>query len=145
MQGRRILRVFTNVNADQARVWRVGETFERFAERFLPKVPRPFPGSLWLLQQLRIVNGLRSEYDHCMLGIHDCMKADEAYQSGCPQTHLSFAPNTTWVCFTDSVSHAAMSGQFAFEQTFALPVPAMRRPELSPLHMLERMTGRRLV
>ena len=36
--GERILRVFTNLNPDDApRVWRVGEPFEAVARRFLPR------------------------------------------------------------------------------------------------------------
>jgi hypothetical protein len=34
-----------------------------------------------------------------------------------------------------------MSGQFACEQTFYLPVDAMREPAWSPLRILERLTG----
>jgi hypothetical protein len=145
MRGWRILRVFANVHPEKPRVWRVGEPFEHVAGRFLSEISRPLPGSLWLLHLLRIVKGRRSEYDHFMLGVHDRMKADEGYQSTCPQSQLSFAPDTTWICFTDSVSHAAMSGQCAFEQTFYIPVSAMKTPDLSPLRILERMAGRRLI
>jgi hypothetical protein len=38
-----------------------------------------------------------------------------------------------------------MAGQFAFEQTFYLPVSAMKNPERSPLRVLERLQGRTLV
>ena len=145
MQGLRILRVFTNVNPQMPRVWRVGEAFERVAAKFLPRIRLPLPGSSWLLQRLRIVRGPRTDYDHFMLGIHDQMKADQAYQSQVPQTQVAIPPGASWACFTDSVSHAAMSGQFAFEQTFYLPVIAMQDPERSPLRVLERMAGRTLV
>jgi hypothetical protein len=37
-----------------------------------------------------------------------------------------------------------LSGQFAFEQTFYLPVEAMRDPERSPLRVLERLVGKSL-
>jgi hypothetical protein len=37
-----------------------------------------------------------------------------------------------------------MSGQFAFEQTFYLPVHVMKDPERSPLRVLERLVGRTL-
>ena len=144
MQGLRILRVFTNVNPLMPRIWRVGEAFDQAAARFLPGIRRPLPGTSWMLEQLRIVKGRRTEYDHFMLGIHDRMKADQGYQAQVPQTKLSIPPGTTWACFTDSVSHAATSGQFAFEQTFYLPVSAMNDPELSPLRVLERLTGRAL-
>lgn len=145
MQGLRILRVFTNVNPQTPRIWRVGEAFERVAAKFLPRVRPPLPGSSWLLYRLRIVKGRRSGYDHFMLGIHDQMKMDQGYQAQVPQAEVAVPPGATWACFTDSVSHAAMSGQFAFEQTFYLPVSAMKDPERSPLRVLERLVGRALV
>jgi hypothetical protein len=37
-----------------------------------------------------------------------------------------------------------MSGQFAFEQTFYLPVDAMVNPRQSPLCILERLSGQAL-
>jgi len=44
--GTRILRVFTNVNPHgKKRVWRLGESFEGVARRFLPQLKRPWPGS----------------------------------------------------------------------------------------------------
>jgi hypothetical protein len=144
MQGVRILRVFTNVNPQLPRIWRVGETFERVAAHFLPGIKPPKPGIASLLYWLRIIKGRRTEYDHFMLGIHDQMKADQSYQSQVSQTQLAIPPGTTWACYTDSVSHAAMSGQFAFEQTFYLPVNAMNDPQRSPLRVLERLVGRQL-
>jgi hypothetical protein len=144
MQGVRILRVFTNVNPQTPRIWRVGESFEQAAAHFLPGIKPPRPRAASLLYWLRIVKGRRTEYDHFMLGIHDRMKADQSYQSQVPQTQLAIPPGTTWSCYTDSVSHAAMSGQFAFEQTFYLPVSAMKDPERSPLRVLERLVGRTL-
>ncbi len=144
LQGLRILRVFTNVNPSAPRQWRVGEPFEEIAKTFLPRVRPQLTGSPWLLYRLRIVKGLRTPYDHLMLGIHDRMKADRRYQSQSPQTALAIPPGVTWACFTDSVSHAAMAGQFCFEQTFYLPVDAMQDASRSPLRVLERLTGRSL-
>jgi hypothetical protein len=145
MRGLRILRVFTNVNPKTPRIWRVGESFEQAAAKLISKVRPPLPGVASLLYWLQITKGRRTDYDHFMLGIHDRMKADEAYQSQVPQTQLAIPPGTTWACYTDSVSHAAMTGQFAFEQTFYLPVSAMNDPERSPLRVLERLVGRKLV
>jgi len=145
MQGLRILRVFTNVNPNMPRVWRVGERFEQAAAHFLPAIKLPLPGTASLLRWLRVTKGQRTGYDHLMLGIHDRMKADEGYQSQVLQTQLAIPPGTTWACYTDSVSHAAMAGQFAFEQTFYLPVSAMKNPERSPLRVLERLVRRKLV
>lgn len=144
MQGLRILRIFTNVHPKMPRIWRVGEKFEQAAATLFPKVKPPLPGTASLLSWLRIVKGRRTEYDHIMLGIHDHMKKDQGYQSHVSQLQLAIPPGTTWACYTDAVSHAAMSGQFAFEQTFYLPVSAMQYPERSPLRVLERLAGRKL-
>jgi hypothetical protein len=144
-QGRRILRLFTNVNAATSRLWRAGEPFEQAAKNFLPRLRPPFPGSLWMLERLHITKGKRTLYDHFMLGIHDAMKADERYQAQVQQAEIAFPAGATWACFTDAVSHAAMSGQHAFEQTFYLPVNAMRDPSLAPVRVLERELGIALV
>ena len=56
----------------------------------------------------------------------------------------AFAPGTTWLCFSDQVMHAAMSGQYMLEQTIHLPVAALYDPQRSPLAILERLTGRTL-
>ena len=143
--GERILRVFTNVNPQgMARVWRVGEPFEAAARHFLPAIPRPLPGSAQLLQALKVTKARRSEYDHIMLQLHDRMKADLDYQRNAPQREVRFLPGTTWICFSDQVLHAAMSGQYMFEQTMHLPVAAQYHPDLSPLRALERLRGRAL-
>lgn len=143
--GERILRVFTNVNpAGVPRVWRVGEPFEDAAKRFLPQIPRQLPGSARLLHALKITKRPRSEYDHIMLHLHDRMKTNLDYQKNVPQQTVDFLPGSTWICFSDQVLHAAMSGQFMFEQTFHLPIAAQYHPELSPLQVLERLQGRKL-
>jgi len=144
-RGERILRVFCNVNPHGAdRVWRVGERFETMAARFLPRVRKMRRIEPPLLAALRVTKGRRTEYDHLMLGLHDCAKCDADYQRNSPQQEVHFAPGTTWICYSDQVMHAAMSGQFMFEQTIHLPLAALYRPELSPLHILERIAGHAL-
>jgi 3-deoxy-D-manno-octulosonic acid hydroxylase-like protein len=146
VHGKRILRVFTNVNPHgRARSWRVGDDFERVARRFLGQLRMPWPGASWLLRLLRITKSPRSRYDALMLQLHDCMKADSAYQAEAPQTSIDFPPGSTWIAFTDQVSHAAMAGQYQLEQTFLVPLQAMRDEQRSPLRILERLVGRRLV
>jgi len=145
IRGNRILRVFVNVNHTHPRIWRTGEPFEDVARRFVPQLRGPLPGQLPLLEVLHITKGRRSLYDHYMLGIHDAIKADTRYQVECPQLELSFPPGEAWACFTDSVSHAAMRGQHALEQTFYLPVTAMGDPALSPVRILESVVGKNLL
>ncbi|HEU5281845.1 MAG TPA: Kdo hydroxylase family protein [Gammaproteobacteria bacterium] len=144
-QGKRILRVFSNINPHgQARVWRVGEPFEDVAKRFLPTIKKPFPGYATLLNLLGITKTYRTHYDHYMLHLHDNMKADMHYQETAPQETLALAANTSWIVQTDHVSHAAMQGQYLLEQTFYLPVEAMQNQNLSPLRVIERLTGQTL-
>ncbi|HUC77418.1 MAG TPA: Kdo hydroxylase family protein [Vicinamibacterales bacterium] len=143
--GRRILRLFTNVNPDQrARTWRIGGEFEPVARRFAANLRLPWPGTSRLLALARITKTPRTPYDALMLQLHDAMKADEDFQKTTPQTRMDFPAGTTWLAFTDQVSHAAMAGQYQLEQTFLLPVDAMREPERSPLRVLERLKGRAL-
>lgn len=144
-RGDRILRVFSNVSPDEDRVWRVGDRFEAVARKFLPGIGRQLPGSARLLAALRVTKGVRSEYDHLMLALHDRAKADLDYQKTCPQQMVRFPPGSTWLCFSDQVMHAAVSGQYMFEQTIHLPVSALYDAQRSPLATLERMRGKPLL
>ena len=85
-----------------------------------------------------------ADYDGLMLQLHDRMKADASFQATCEQERVDFPSGSTWIAFTDEVSHAAMAGQYQFEQTFLLPVSAMIDESRSPLRILERLKGRRL-
>jgi hypothetical protein len=143
--GERILRVFCNVNPVEDRVWRVGEDFASMATTFLPHVRPQLPGTSTLLALLRVTKGVRSDYDHLMLGLHDRAKADPDYQRNCPQQVVHFVPGTTWLCFSDLVMHAAVSGQHMLEQTIHLPVSALYDRDCSPLAILERLCGRALL
>lgn len=145
-QGKRILRVFTNINPVQEnRVWRIGEDFSSVAKRFLPTVPKQIPGIATVLCLLGITKGYRSQYDHVMLHIHNRMKQDQAYQEQVKATELQFPSQTSWIVATDQVSHAARSGRYVLEQTFLLPVEAMMDPSRSPLKILEKLAGRPLI
>jgi hypothetical protein len=144
-QGGRILRVFANVNPDgRPRRWRVGEDAAPIVDRFAARVSLPWPGVNWLLAACRVTKSRRSAYDSLMLQLHDRMKEDADYQRTSPQEQVDLPAGATWLTFTDQVSHAAMAGQYQFEQTFLLPVSAMRDESRSPLRVLERAKGRRL-
>lgn len=145
-QGKRILRVFANINTQgQSRHWRVGESFEKVVTKFLPQVPKQWLGTATLLHQLGLTKTKRTPYDHLMLHIHNRMKADLHYQKSVDYQDIYFAPGSSWIVQTDHVSHAAMSGQHLLEQTFYLPVTAMNNPTLSPLKILEKITGKILI
>jgi hypothetical protein len=145
VQGRRILRVFTNVNpVGQPRKWRIGGDFEEVAGRFARSLSMPFPGAAAMMHALGITKTRRSAYDALMLQLHDRMKQDSAFQESSPQTPFDFPTGTTWMAFTDQVSHAAMAGQYQLEQTFLVPVAVMIDERRSPLRILERLKSRRL-
>src|SRR5271154_1001667 len=146
MRGRRIMRLFTNVNPNgAARVWHVGEPFEDMARTMLPRAKEGSALHSWFLAAGGITKGERSAYDSVMLGLHDGAKKDDAYQKNSPQIEVPFPSGTTWICYTDQVMHAALVGQYVLEQTFHLDIDAMARPELSPLKVLERLRARALV
>lgn len=145
-QGKRILRVFSNVNLYNAdRVWHTGESFEEVAARYVPQIRKPLAYAPKLLKLLGITRSERTLYDHYMLHIHDRMKMDETYQKNVVKNELRLPPHTSWIVQTDHVSHAVVSGQHLMEQTFYLPVDAMQNPSLSPLRVLESMLGQHLV
>lgn len=145
-QGERLLRIFNNINPEgRPREWVLGEPFLDVAQRFLPVIPKPVPGSAWLLKTLGVTKGRRSDYDHYMLQLHDRGKLDSHYQETCAKTAVSLPAGATWIVYTDLVSHAVKSGQYVLEQTYYLPADAMQEPELSPLRMLEGLVGRHLV
>ena len=146
VQGRRILRVFANVNPHgRPRSWRIGDSFGEVGHRFAPTLKLPVPGAGVVLSALRITKTPRSAYDALMLQLHDRTKEDTAYQQTAPLTACEFPAGSAWMAFTDAVSHAAMAGQYQLEQTFLLPVEAMLDEQQSPLRILERLKGRKLL
>jgi hypothetical protein len=145
VQGRRILRVFANVDPDGGpRVWHVGEPFEVHAARFLPWIGRPSAAAAWGREALGLTKGRRTPYDAVMLALHDLSKGDDDYQRSAPHRRMEFPAGTSWAVFTDAAVHAAISGRCALEQTFYLPVAAMAEPARSPLSILQRRLGRAL-
>ena len=146
VQGRRILRLFANINPEgKSRSWRIGGRFEPIASQYLPKIAPPRWGSRKLMKVLHITKSERSAYDHFMLKLHDSMKADPEFQSGTEQIRQEFPPGSVWMVYTDQVPHAAMAGQYALEQTFYLPVSAMHDENTTPLRVLEKLMGKALV
>jgi 3-deoxy-D-manno-oct-2-ulosonic acid (Kdo) hydroxylase len=149
--GNRILRFFTNINPSQPRVWNTTEDFEVLAEKFSAEVrfqalarraSSPFRRAL--AGAARGV-GLRqfgaSPYDILMHRFHNFMKENQQFQENCRKDRWEFPPQSSWMVFTDSVSHAVLSGQFALEQTFIVSRGAMQRPEHAPVSVLERLTA----
>ncbi len=140
VNGLRILRVFCNINPNkEARVWQVGEPFSRVLEQFAPKIPSYNKYIAQILKMVKATKSLRSAYDHYMLHLHDKMKLDDHYQAKVEKTQIDFPAQSSWIVFTDHVSHAALSGQYLLEQTFYLPVNKMVQPEFSPFYEWKKL------
>lgn len=158
MHGGRILRFFTNINPNESRHWITSEPFNELIKKYGNSPGLPFPHGVDHSLQGRIIRKtkellkaigfkipLRSPYDRFMLNMHNYLKENEAFQKGCPKTHWEFPPNSCWAVFTDQVSHAAISGQYALEQTLFIPRDALLFPEESPVSTLERISGKIMV
>lgn len=152
-RGNRILRCFTNINPTQPRNWLTTEQFPALAEKFakdagLEEIARSGDAGGSFLNTLKRAVGLkvveRSAYDKFMLRFHDYLKENNDFQENCDKIHIAFPPMATWMCYTDSVPHAVLSGQYALEQTFIIPVRALIHPEKSPIRVLEKLAGRPL-
>jgi hypothetical protein len=158
MHGGRILRFFTNINQTEPRRWITSLPFQELIKNYGGKEGLPFPRGVdsslqgrfthktkaWL-KSLGFKIPMRSPYDRFMLNMHNYLKENEAFQKGCPKSYWEFPPNSCWAVFTDQVSHAAISGQYALEQTLFIPRDALLYPEESPVSILERMTGKQMV
>ncbi len=138
-QGRRLLRVFSNVHPTAPRTWRLGEPFQDMAQKMLQTARAPLPFSHQMLDMLSITKTKRTTYDHYMLHFHDQMKRDLSYQKETPQICFDFLAGTTWVVFTDQVSHAVLSGQFVLEQTFELEPTHLLNNKTSPQYILQHL------
>ncbi len=151
--GDRIFRVFTNINPVEPRVWRTGEDFEELAERFavssglLAQVSRGSFGRRVLRAARRagLPVRVRPPYDEFMHGFHNFLKENGGYQETARAERVSFPPGSTWMVFTDMVTHSVLSGQFALEQTFLISRDSLALPAKAPISILERISGRAMV
>lgn len=148
--GDRILRIFTNIHPMKPRIWVTSDSFEPLAWRYATKAGLPRPQSvlnelggrmLGLLNQMGLPVVNRPPYDRFMRRFHNYMKESEAFQRECPKERWEFPPDSTWVVFTDTTSHACVSGQYALEQTFIVRRESLAWPEKAPIAVLEQIAG----
>lgn len=157
--GDRILRFFINVNPSEDRVWvtkgnfselfhshgeRAGLSYNNAGNNYLKKGPLDH---IWS----GLVNGLASvgmptakvldssPFDREMRRFHNYMKDTPAFQQQTAGHHqFRFPPFSSWMVFTDTVSHACLSGQFAFVHTSIVRLGSCRLPELAPINVLRQ-------
>jgi len=138
--GRRILRCFVNINPDQPRQWITSEPFAALLDLYGSRVGLPGQ-QRWKEWLRRLFRPRRSACDQFMLRLHDYLKADASFQKNCPRRHWTFAPGSAWLVFTDSVSHAALEGQYALEHSYFVSVESLHDPERAPIRLLEQRCG----
>ncbi len=156
--GARILRFFINVNPREDRVWATkgnfGELLQSHGRQANLGFARGRKGyldkgaldHLWsgLVRGashgspiLRVLDS--SPFDREMRRFHNYMKDTPAFQQQ-QEGHqeFRFPPFSAWMVFTDTVSHACLSGQFAFIHTCIVPLESCRLPEIAPINLLRQ-------
>jgi hypothetical protein len=154
--GDRILRFFNNIHPQKTRNWITTETFDVLVEKMRAGKLEggntvPLPSSMETAGIRRALANLgfgglapslkRSPYDDFMMRFHNYLKENSAFQQNCPKQHWEFPPGSSWMVYTDMVSHAVLSGQFALEQTLIVSREAMVAPEKSPYGVLARLAS----
>lgn len=149
--GDRIMRFFINLNPTRPRVWFTSDGFDQLVVLFAEKAGlvemgrRAAAPSRRQLAKVgrfvRLPQFRRSAYDVVMHRFHNFLKENDDFQKNYPKQRVEFPPLSSWIVFTDSVSHAVLSGQMAIEQTFIVPCYLTTRPEEGPAGILERLAG----
>jgi 3-deoxy-D-manno-oct-2-ulosonic acid (Kdo) hydroxylase len=153
-RGGRILRVFTNINPTQPRIWTTGAPFHQLAPRYardagLERFAAQSRSSMFKIRRsatrafrrLGLPLADRSAYDLFMLHFHDWLKENSDFQNSGALMRSEFPSGSTWLVYTDGVPHAALTGQFALEHTYIVPPAALVEAKLSPIRVLEELTG----
>jgi hypothetical protein len=155
--GDRILRFFVNFSDQEDRVWATQGPIERIVERFgreaglldpqgrlvrrLIKGPADRAVST-VVQGLAHLNPLArvldtSPYDRAMRRLHNYMKDNPAFREDRRDyEEIRFPPYSAWMVFTDGLSHASLSGQFALVTTIIVRRRRMQYPQFSPFNVL---------
>jgi len=71
----------------------------------------------------------RSAYDRFMLPSTTGSRKTTTTRPSTPRNGWKFPPGSSWMVYTDTVPHSVLSGQYALEQTYIVPVAAMVAPE----------------
>jgi len=153
--GNRILRFFMNAHPTEERVWtskgafpdvyrRYGEAagiFHPMERNLRGGLPDRFRSGMlgtfarMGLPMARLLDS--SPYDRLMRRFHNFMKDTPSFQNAREgHREFRFPPFSAWMVFTDMVTHACISGQHAFIDTFIVPLENCSLPEFAPYHIL---------
>jgi hypothetical protein len=157
--GDRILRFFINVNPGADRVWaskgnfndlfrshgdRAQLSYRGAGDKYLRKglLDHAWTGLVKAvagmgMPTVRVLDS--SPFDREMRRFHNYMKDTPAFQQQSDgHQEFRFPPFSAWMVFTDTVSHACLSGQFAFVHTSIVRLDSCRRPELAPINVMRQ-------
>jgi 3-deoxy-D-manno-oct-2-ulosonic acid (Kdo) hydroxylase len=156
--GSRILRFFVNIHPTRDRVWGTKGSFNALMGRHRelweaakagkPRVPvekstldRAYSGLIRVASKLyplfQVIDS--SPYDRSMRRIHNYMKENPEFRaSRLGYQEIHFPPMSSWMVFTDGISHSVLTGQHALVTTLLVPLANCRLPELSPYQVLAR-------
>jgi 3-deoxy-D-manno-oct-2-ulosonic acid (Kdo) hydroxylase len=142
--GRRILRLYVNINPTEPQVWATSERFPDLLLRYALRYGVPARSRAeWTAPAssvVRLFTGAPrgSAYDTWMLRLHHFLKEEEGFQAQAGRRLWTFAPGSTWLLFSDGLAHALMRGRFSLEHSFFVPHECLARPEEAPVSHLER-------
>jgi 3-deoxy-D-manno-oct-2-ulosonic acid (Kdo) hydroxylase len=144
-RGRRLLRLFLNLNPTEPRVWATSDKLDRLLERFggdtrFPSLEDRSWG--WQLRQgvSRLLDARqrgRSAGDEFLLRLQDYVKANDQFQERGPKRFWHFAPRSAWLVMTDGLSHAVLRGRHALEMSLYVDPATLACPELAPARVVE--------
>jgi hypothetical protein len=144
-QGRRILRLYANVNPSDPRVWATSHTLPELLARYGQAVGLPGrAGPGWLAQLgagvlgvFRPRRGRRSPVDAFLLRLHDHLKLSDDFQERGPKRLLTFPPGSVWLAMTDGLSHAELRGRHALEHSYFIDPQVLALPDQAPAALLQ--------
>ena len=155
--GDRVLRFFVNINPSAERVWvskgPFAEVYRRYGRRAGIDTDKPrtlvkgflnsvYSGALRAAERAGVSRAPlidTSPFDRLMRRFHNWMKDTPDFQSAAEgHREFGFKPFSAWMVFTDTVSHACISGQYALIDTFVIPLSNCRHPEWAPINLLRR-------
>jgi hypothetical protein len=143
--GKRILRLYVNINPTEERVWTTSEGIASLLKRFdeVQQIPQKSREQWLSIPQAlhRLLHGewvSRSYYDSFMLKLHHFLKCDESFQEQASRKFWHLPPMSAWLLFSDALAHAELRGQFAFEHSFFISNEVLLLREQSPLEQLVR-------
>jgi hypothetical protein len=141
-RGRRILRVFANVNPSEPRVWATSEPLARLLERYAAQAGVARPGG-WLgglgarvLRAFRPREGRRWASDAFMRRFHDFLKLNDDFQERGPKRLWTFPPGCAWLAMTDACTYAELRGRFALEHSYFIDPQYLVLPDQAPAALL---------